>query len=651
MAGNDVSISVQVRDSTSAAFAAIGSAVKTLASGALIPAAAAAAAVGVQLGAAGAAVGIFGAAVGPQVKAIGEVATAQEKYNDAVVKYGKGSKQALAAQAELKAQMASLPPATQDAARAFGDLKSSYGQWSDSLSGDTMPVFTTAMKTLQGILPKFSPLVKDVAAQFQVLANRFQAFSKTQQFDTMVQKFSEFASGALRNVISGAEKLAKVIAGWITSDGFQEFLRMGAEEGPGIAKMFQDIAEAVGKFIVAAGPLAGLQLKVLQVLATALNAIPLDVLQVLVPTILGLVLAAKAYTVAITAWTAAQALWNAVMLVNPVVWIIAGILALIAVIVLIATKTTWFQTLWKTVWGGIKTAFNATVEFIKEHWRLLLTIFGGPLGYAIGQVIKHWDTIKTTAVAAFKTVKEWVQSAIDTVKKFVGKVVKFHQEGIQRIVSAVSGVIGWVKRFVGKVVRFAQNGAGAVSGAVSNIISWVKRMAGKTIRLLQSGAAGVVGWVSNIIGKVRSMVGKTIRIGVSGASAAINAVQGVINRIKNFVGKTVSIGVNFFKGAGSKIASALGFAHGGITGAAGGGPRSNTTLVGEYGPELVDLAPGSRVRSNADSRRIASAGNGGGGPIVIQLMIAGQTIGDIVLDPLRKTIATKGGNVQAVLGR
>jgi hypothetical protein len=94
-------------------------------------------------------------------------------------------------------------------------------------------------------------------------------------------------------------------------------------------------------------------------------------------------------------------------------------------------------------------------------------------------------------------------------------------------------------------------------------------------------------------------------------------------------------------------------AHGGVIGAAGGGPRSRMTLVGEQGPELVDLAPGSRVRSNPDSKRIAAgmAGGGGGGPAVLEIRSSGQSrIDDLLLEILRGAIRVKGGDVQLVLG-
>ncbi|MFI8448253.1 hypothetical protein [Streptomyces erythrochromogenes] len=98
----------------------------------------------------------------------------------------------------------------------------------------------------------------------------------------------------------------------------------------------------------------------------------------------------------------------------------------------------------------------------------------------------------------------------------------------------------------------------------------------------------------------------------------------------------------------------LEYAHGGVIGAAGGGPRSRMTLVGEQGPELVDLAPGSRVRSNPDSKRIAAgmaAAGGGGGPIVVQVMLDGRMVAKAMVDPLQAEVSSRGGNVQQVLGR
>lgn len=74
-------------------------------------------------------------------------------------------------------------------------------------------------------------------------------------------------------------------------------------------------------------------------------------------------------------------------------------------------------------------------------------------------------------------------------------------------------------------------------------------------------------------------------------------------------------------GAGGSVFK--GFAHGGIVGAASGGVRSNMTLVGEHGPELLALPPGTPVQSNPDTERILSSAFGANGST--QVIISGDS--------------------------
>lgn len=85
-------------------------------------------------------------------------------------------------------------------------------------------------------------------------------------------------------------------------------------------------------------------------------------------------------------------------------------------------------------------------------------------------------------------------------------------------------------------------------------------------------------------------------------------------------------------------------------GAAGGGPRSGLTLVGELGPELVRLPSGSQVMPSGQDMGF-TGGSGAAQILHITLQIGSTVLGELMLDPLRKTIRTRGGNVQAVLGK
>lgn len=91
---------------------------------------------------------------------------------------------------------------------------------------------------------------------------------------------------------------------------------------------------------------------------------------------------------------------------------------------------------------------------------------------------------------------------------------------------------------------------------------------------------------------------------------------------------------------------------GGVVGsAATGGVRNHQTLVGEDGPEIVDLPAGSRVRSNPDTRRLMGGSGGGGGPIRLMIDAGPSETSRLLLKLLRNAIRVEGGNVELVLGR
>jgi phage-related minor tail protein len=82
--------------------------------------------------------------------------------------------------------------------------------------------------------------------------------------------------------------------------------------------------------------------------------------------------------VATKIWTAVHAALGVVMALSPVGLIIVAVAALVALIVLIATKTTWFQDIWNAAWGGIKSAAQAVWGWMSGTlWPGIKGVFGG----------------------------------------------------------------------------------------------------------------------------------------------------------------------------------------------------------------------------------------------------------------------------------
>ncbi|MEC3994003.1 hypothetical protein VSR01_10780 [Actinacidiphila sp. DG2A-62] len=135
-----------------------------------------------------------------------------------------------------------------------------------------------------------------------------------------------------------------------------------------------------------------------------------------------------------------------------------------------------------------------------------------------------------------------------------------------------------------------------------------------------------------------------------------NAIRDAQSRVNNLHGKTVPIIVKttYVTGVGNVAHEGGGYAHGGIVGAAAGGPRSRLTLVGEQGPELVDLAAGSRVRSANATRQLVAQATSGSGVARVELAFVGGSddFSRAMVTLLQSYVQPRGGNVQvAVMGR
>lgn len=128
----------------------------------------------------------------------------------------------------------------------------------------------------------------------------------------------------------------------------------------------------------------------------------------------------------------------------------------------------------------------------------------------------------------------------------------------------------------------------------------------------------------------------------------IRAARAELASIRN---KHITISASYYITNPGLLAKAHGRAHGGVVGtAATGGVRNNMTLVGEQGPELVDLPAGSRVRSNPDTRRLMGGGAQGEGGTQLVIQSSGRRVDDMLIEMLREAIKVRGGDPVRVLG-
>lgn len=194
--------------------------------------------------------------------------------------------------------------------------------------------------------------------------------------------------------------------------------------------------------------------------------------------------ASVAVRTATIVWTAAQWLLNVALTANPIGLIIIAIAALIAIIILIATKTTWFQTAWKFMVKAVGAAWNwlwsnvikPVIDFIVGYFKFLISIVTWVRDRVVAS-FKAWVAIITMVIDWFKRLGARILSD-------VGKVVAFILGLPGRIKSAFSSLAEIIASpFKAAFNRIARLWNGSVGKLSFNVPGWVPGIGGKGFSL------------------------------------------------------------------------------------------------------------------------------------------------------------------------
>jgi len=190
---------------------------------------------------------------------------------------------------------------------------------------------------------------------------------------------------------------------------------------------------------------------------------------------------------------AAQWAWNIAMTANPIGLIIVGIAALVAAIVWIATKTTWFQTAWNKSWGAVKGAAVAVWDWLSG----LPAKVGAAFGKLAGIVTAPWRAAFNAIARLWNnTIGRLSFSVPDWVPGIGGKgfsmpnVPTFHRGGVM---PGAPGTEGLALLQAGERVTPAGSGGGvtiAVQGGAGT--SAEQMMVALVLHLIRIGALRLV---------------------------------------------------------------------------------------------------------------------------------------------------------------
>lgn len=588
--------------------------------------------------AAGLAVKAFSLAAGPQMEAVAEVSKLAEDAQKAVAA---GAEDAAEKQKAYKDALAQLPPATQATARAFIGLKSDYKSWSDEMSSTTMPVFTKGIEILRDLIPTLTPFVQAAASAFGDFLDEVAVGVKSAGFKEWAADMSSAAGPALRNflaiiknlaigfagllqaflpvsdgVTGGLVQMSAAFADWGSSlpdsEGFAAFLETAGEGGAALGAL----AGAAVDLLVAIAPLIGLTAQLATWLASIISATPTPVLTALAVAIGTVTVAMKLWAVAQTIvaarnaiWTASQWSLNAAMFASPIFWVVAAIVALIAIIVLIATKTTWFQTAWSAAWNFIKSATDLAVAGIKAA----LNWFAGLPGLLSG----WFGAAKNAAIRQFTALVSWLRGlpgrAASALAGLVGSLRNAAVNGFNAFKSAASSrassFLSWVRGLPGRI-----------SSAIGSLKNLLVNKGKDIIRGLLSGVKSMGSWLKNqLISFAKSMIPGPIAkaLGISSPSRLM----------ADQVGRWIPAGI------------------------AQGVTRNAGVLDSAMANLVSTPTPSASIAMGASATGASRSGASGSAASVVRLESSGSELDEWFLGRLRTIVQARGGNVQFVVGR
>jgi hypothetical protein len=241
---------------------------------AAVPVAASLAPIAVHAGAAGLAVAAFGAAVIPQIGNLKDAAGAQDKYTQAVTKYGAQSKQAASAQQFVADSLASMPAATQRASAAYSNLGDKFRAFSDSNAKFTMAPVEKSFAVLGQIIPKLTPMVRSTSTQLDRLVTVAGGAINTSGFDALSKKVGDFANSSLKNATDGAIHFMRVMSEGKSSGPIASFFAYAKAQGPAVKELLTNVAKAVSNLLQGASQAGPGMLSLVNAFAKLVAAVP-----------------------------------------------------------------------------------------------------------------------------------------------------------------------------------------------------------------------------------------------------------------------------------------------------------------------------------------------------------------------------------------
>jgi phage-related protein len=252
--------------------------------------------------------------------------------------------------------------------------------------------------------------------------------------------------------------------------------------------------------------------------------------------------------------------------------------------------------------------------FITLPFKLLK--LGGDAIVALGKaVVKYAPKVLAAVGRLVMGVLRWIGRLpgrlLDLGIKAITKLGGAVQKGTPKVLSSAgrifTGVVNWIAKLPGRLLDLGGQAVTKLGSAIRSGIGTLKDIAGNIVTAVVDIIKGLPGKLLNLGGDLlsagKTLGGKILEGIRNGISAIGDMASSVASDLKAGINSAIGLPKSLeFSVLGKKIGFTIpGFEKGGI--APGG-----LALVGEGGPELVNLPRGSRVHTNAESKKMMNGG-------------------------------------------
>ena len=373
--------------------------------------------------------------------------------------------------------------------KAFGDTEAValidllYSK-TDDLQGNILDMYD-ALGSGTGVATEMANAINETEPE------RFERL--TQRIQNVKESIGNSLLPTVNDLMSAGETVLTKVGSWI-------------EENQELVRVIMLVVLAIGGFLTIAGTVAAVVGGVGLVITKAVSAFKI------LKAGFGIARAALSPLIG-SVWS-----FTAALLANPVTWVVIGIVALIAAIVLLYNKCEWFRNLVNNILNFFREKLGAAFETAKAIFSGIGNVIGSVMGAARDTVAEKLDNMRSAYESHGGGIRGAAAAAIEGVKgiytagfSFLDNLTGGRLTAIKdKFVSGVTNMASGVRERFETVKTAFSNGITAVKNTVTGAVSWFFESGKKVISTFANGIK-------------------------SAFSGAVDAVKGGLQRIRNML--------------------------------------------------------------------------------------------------------------------